>query len=110
MALIAEALATALIAVDEAIIIDSYTRNGVVPPVIDPLTKASIAQRAQGYAQAIHLWLTTGAVVNTTVNTSLTTLHPPATINVQGTAVAQSNTVPVTGGGTGSGTGVGTIS
>lgn len=109
MALVPEALATALIAVDETLILQSYTQNGV-PPVIDPLTRASIAQRAQGYAQAIHLWITTGAVVSSTVNTNLTTLHPPATVNVQGTAVAQSNTVPITGGGTGTGTGVGTIS
>ena len=109
MALNVEQLATALAQVDIELIEQAYAINGVTPPTIDSATQASIEARAEGYAQAIHTWILT-ATVNTTVNTNLSTLHPSSTINVAGTAAAQTNPAPVVGSGTGSGTGVGSIS
>lgn len=109
MALNVQALATALAQVDINQINKAYLEKGVVPPTVDPLTQASIQERALGYAQAIHTWILT-ATINTNVNTSVTTAHAPGTINVTGTAVAQTNPAPVAGTGTGTGTGIGTLS
>ena len=109
MALNVDQLATALAQVDINLVNQAYIEKGVTPPTIDSATQASIEARAEGYAQAIYTWILT-ATVNTTVNTNLSTLHPSGTINVVGTAAAQTNPAPVVGGGTGSGTGVGTLS
>ena len=106
MALDVNVLANALATVDIELIQQTYAINGAT---LDPLTETNIRQRAQLYAQAIHTWILT-ATVTTTVNTNLNTLHPSGTINVTGTALAQTNPAPVVGGGTGSGTGVGSIS
>ena len=109
MALDVNVLANALATVDIELIQQAYASKGVVPATVDPLTEASIRARALKYATAIHTWILT-ATVTTTVNTNLNTLHPSGTINVEGTALAQTNLAPVVGGGTGSGTGVGSIS
>jgi uncharacterized protein (UPF0371 family) len=76
--------------------------------LVDPLTLSAIEARATAYASAIHLWILT-ATVNTAVTTGVTTTHAPATINVTGTAIAQTNPVAVVGVGVGEGAGVGTI-
>ena len=109
MALNVQALANALAQVDINLINQVYVEKQVVPPTIDSETRAQIDQRALGYAQAIHAWILT-ATVNTNVNTSVTTAHAPGTINVVGTAAAQSNPALVAGTGTGTGTGIGTLS
>ena len=106
MALDVNVLANALATVDIELIQQTYAINGAT---LDPLTETNIRNRALKYATAIHTWILT-ATVTTTVNTNLNTLHPSGTINVTGTALAQTNPVPVVGGGTGSGTGVGSIS
>ena len=106
MALDVNVLANALATVDIELIQQAYVSNGAT---LDPFTEASIRDRALKYATAIHTWILT-ATVNTTVNTNLNTLHPSGTVNVTGTALAQTNPAPVVGGGTGSGTGVGSIS
>jgi len=102
-------LVSSLVAVERQIIIDAYTRAGV-PPVIDPETETAITAKAQGYANAIHSWLTTYGTVSTTVSTSVNTTHASGAIVVTGTAVTQTNPAPVVGVGSGSGTGTGTIS
>jgi|13_taG_2_1085334.scaffolds.fasta_scaffold00220_5 hypothetical protein len=109
MALNVQALATALAQVDINQINKAYSEKGVVPPTLDAETQSSIQEKSLGYAQAIHAWILT-ATINTNVNTSVTTAHAPGTINVVGTAAAQSNPVPVAGTGTGTGTGIGTLS
>lgn len=109
MALNVDQLAIALAQVDINLVNQAYIEKEVTPPTIDSATQASIKARAEGYAQAIYTWILT-ATVNTTVNTNLSTLHPSSTINVAGTAVAQTNPAPVVGSGTGSGTGVGGLS
>lgn len=109
MALNPAALGAALAQVDIQLLNQKYIERGVIPPVLDPLTQASIEARAQGYATAIHAWILT-ATVNTSVTTSSTTTHAPGTINVAGTAAAQSNPSPVVGTASGTGTGVGTLS
>lgn len=102
-------LVSSLAAVERQIIVDAYTRAGV-PPVIDPATETAIVEKAQGYANAIHTWLTTYGTVSTTVSTSVSTTHASGAIVVTGTAVTQTNPAPVVGVGSGSGTGTGTIS
>ena len=112
MALNVDQLATALAQADITVINSVFAKSaaaGAVPPTLTDSELENINQRAQLYAQAIYTWILT-ATVNTTVNTNLSTLHPSGTINVTGTALAQTNPAPVVGGGTGSGTGVGSIS
>lgn len=102
-------LVNSLVALERQIILDGYTRSGVTPAVIDDDTEAAILRRAQGYADAMLQWVIT-ASINTTVNTNINTTHAPSTINVTGTAVAQTNPLPVLGTGTGTGTGTGSLS
>ena len=102
-------LVSALVAVERQIILDAYARSGVTPANIDAFTESAIQQKAQGYADAILQWVTT-ATVNTTVSTTVNTTHAPATINVTGSAVAQTNPAPVVGTGSGTGTGTGSLS
>lgn len=102
-------LVSALVAVERQIIMDAYVRAGVTPTIIDPSTEAAIVQKAEGYAEAILHWVTT-ATVSTTVSTTVNTTHAPATINVTGTALAQTNLAPVVGTGSGNGTGTGSLS
>ena len=102
-------LVSALVAVERQIIIDAYARSGVTPANIDAFTESAIQQKAQGYADAILQWVTT-ATVTTTVSTTVNTTHAPATINVTGTALAQTNPAPVVGTGSGTGTGTGSLS
>lgn len=109
MALDPNALGVALAQVDIQLINQKYIERGVIPPVLDDLTLAAIQERAQGYATAIHAWILT-ATVNTNVTTTSTTTHAPGTINVAGTALAQSNPTPVVGTASGTGTGIGTLS
>ena len=109
MALDPNALKQALKQVDINMIRDAYLEKDVDPPEIDDETLSSIDTRAEGYANAIYSWILT-ATVNTNVTTNVTTLHPSGTINVAGSAAAQSNPLPVSGTGNGTGNGVGTLS
>ena len=109
MALDPNALKQALKQVDIDMIIDAYLEKDVDPPEIDDETLDSIDTRAEGYANAIYNWILT-ATVNTNVTTNVTTIHPSGTINVAGSAAAQSNPLPVSGTGNGTGNGVGTLS
>lgn len=102
-------LVSALIDIERQIILDSYSRSGVTPAEIDSDTEAAIVRRAQAYGDALLSWVTT-AVVNTTVTTTVNTTHAPATINVAGSAVAQTNPAPVFGTGSGTGAGSGGLS
>ena len=102
-------LVSEFISVERQIILDAYTRAGV-PAVIDDQTEAAIIQKADGYASAIHTWLTTYGTVNTSVNTSVNTTHVSGSIVVTGTAITQTNPAPIVGTGSGTGTGTGTIS
>lgn len=102
-------LVTALVNVEREIILESYARTGVTPATIDSFTESAITRKAEAYAEAMLNWITT-AQVNTTVTTEVSTTHAPATINVTGTAVAQTNPAPVLGTGTGSGAGSGSLS
>jgi len=97
MALDKTALATALFSIEEQIVAES-----LAPLQIDSITREKIQRKCDLTADAIYTWLLT-ATVN--VNVSTTTSHAPGTINVIGTAAAQSNVVPVVGTGTGTGTG-----
>ena len=109
MALDPAQLATALAQVDINLINNKYFESGVIPPEIPQPVLNSINLRATEYAQAIHAWILT-ATVNTTVNTTSTTTNLTGTVNVTGTAVAQTNPAPSVGTATGTGTGVGTLS
>ena len=110
MALDPNALKEALKQVDINLIRAAYLANpNVFPPEIDSDTLDAIDARALGYANAIYNWILT-ATVNTNVTTNVTTLHPSGTINVAGSAAAQSNPLPVSGTGNGTGNGVGTLS
>ena len=102
-------LVSALVEVERQTILDAYARSNISPAIIDPITEVVIQQKAQGYADAILQWVTT-ATVTTTVSTTVNTTHAPATINVTGTALAQTNPAPVVGTGTGTGTGTGSLS
>lgn len=102
-------LATQLINIELSSMNTSYTSNGVTTPlVLDPATQQRIVDKCTSMANAIHQWILT-AEVTTTVNTSVSTTHAPGTINVVGTAAAQSNVVAVVGTGTGSGSGTGRL-
>jgi hypothetical protein len=109
MALNPAQLATALAQVDINLINSKYIESNVIPPGIPQPVLDSINLRATQYAQAIHTWILT-ATVNTTVNTSSTTVNAPGSVNVAGTAVAQTNPAPIVGTATGTGTGLGTLS
>ena len=109
MALDPNALKLALKEVDINLINQSYSANENAPPEIAEELERKIEARALGYANAIYNWILT-ATVNTNVTTNVTTLHPSGTINVAGSAAAQSNPLPVSGTGNGTGNGVGTLS
>lgn len=102
-------LVSEFISVERQIILDAYTRASV-PAVIDDQTEAAIVRKAEGYASAIHTWLTTYGTVSTSVNTSVNTTHVSGAIVVTGTAITQTNPAPIVGTGSGTGTGTGTIS
>jgi hypothetical protein len=102
-------LVQSLVSVERQIILDAYADAGVSPATIDASTEAAILRRAEAYADALLAWVTT-AQVSTNVSTSVNTTHAPSTINVAGTAVAQTNPAPVFGTGTGTGTGTGYLS
>ena len=108
MALDPNALKEALKEVDINLINQSYLENDNTPPEIDEALDRKIEARALGYANAIYNWILT-ATVTTNVTTSVSTLHPSGTINVAGTAAAQSNPIPVTGTGNGTGSGTGSL-
>lgn len=100
MALDKTVLANALITIEKQIVEES-----LAPLPLDAITAEKIERKCNLTADAIYSWLLT-ATVNVSVNT--TTTHITGAIQVQGTAVAQANIVPIVG--TGSGTGTGTIS
>jgi hypothetical protein len=104
------ALASSFIQIELDSMNSSYTSDGqVIPLTLDAETQARITSKCTDMANAIHQWIL-NAEVNTTVSTSVSTTHAPGSINVVGTAAAQSNVAPVVGTGTGSGNGTGFLS
>jgi hypothetical protein len=103
-------LVQSLANVERQIILDAYQARGVEAVTIDALTEQAIQAKAQGYAEAIHTWLTEYGTVSTEVSTTINTTHPSGSIVVTGTALTQTNPAPVVGTGSGTGTGIGKIS
>lgn len=106
MALDPTQLANALYAIEESAIADTLA---LMDPSAQAQVRASIRSKVDATAQAIYAWVLT-ATVTTSVSATGTTTHLPNTINVAGTAVAQTNPLPVVGTSTSTGSGVGTLS